>query len=206
VLEGRVAIVTGGTGRIGRAIVARLRAAGATVVPVSRRTGTDVRDETSVRAMVRDVLRRHKRIDILVNNAGVMVYGRVERMSLRDWARTIETNLTGAFLCSRAVFPHLKRRGGEIVMMSSVYGKDSSADCGAYSASKYGLMGLARALLEEGLPHGIRVSCVCPGRVREGGDAIPPAAIAETVFQLVTLHPNAVVHEVRVDRKGALIV
>lgn len=208
-LDGRVAIVTGGRTGIGRAIVRAFEAEGATVVAASRRTGTDVRDEKQVRALVRGVHRKHGRIDILVNNAGLKHSKELAKLTPREWAKVVDTNLTGAFLCTREVLPILrKQKRGEIVMISSVYGLDGSAGFGAYAASKHGMMGFSKAVLEEALPHGVRVSCICPGWVGDAapGDPIPNEEIGRIALFLVTLHPNAVIREIRVDRRRALIV
>jgi 3-oxoacyl-[acyl-carrier protein] reductase len=227
-LDGKVAVVTGGSSGIGRAIAERFGAEGARVVIAARRRAllrrvgarigadairADVTREADVRSLVRRTIGRHGRIDILVNNAGIGgAFARVERTSRRQWERVLATNLTGAFLCSREVFPHMRRAGGgEIVMISSVAGKEAWEGTGTYSASKFGLMGLAGALLDEGLRHGIRVSCLCPGMVdtpligRGERGLIDPRDIAATALYLVTLGRNALVREVRVDRRAALM-
>lgn len=199
-LAGQVAVVTGGLTGIGRAIADAFEREGATVHRVSRRTGFDVTSE----AQVRRFFAKLKRLDILVNNAGVMEGGAIGRTSTATWSRVLATNLTGAMLCSRAALPIMKRRKrGLILMMSSVCGLDGWEGTAAYSASKHGMMGLAKALLDEGLPHGVKVSCVCPGMVRKGG--IPHEDVAATALYLATLSPQTVVFEVRVDRRGALI-
>lgn len=199
-LEGQVAVVTGSATGIGRAIAGLFEREGAEVIVASRRTGFDVTKEADVRRLFAKL----RRVDILVNNAGIMESDVTTKLSLAKWSRVLATNLTGAFLCSRAAFPIMKRRKrGHIVMMSSVCGLDGWEGTAAYSASKHGMMGLAKALLDEGLPHGIKVSCICPGMVRKGG--IPREDVAATALYLVTLSPETVVFEVRVDRKGALI-
>ena len=210
--------MTGGNSGIGRAIAERFAAEGVHVVVASRRAAgagsvrCDVSNEAQVRALVRGVIRRHGRVDILVNNAGIGgAWDRIERVKRRDWDRVMATNLTGAMLCAREVFPHMKkRRRGEIIMISSVCGQDAWEGSGAYSASKHGMQALAKALLDEGLPHGIRTACICPGQVAtpmggRGRTLIRPEDVAAAAWYLATLGPNVVVREIRLDRRAALV-
>jgi 3-oxoacyl-[acyl-carrier protein] reductase len=127
---------------------------------------TDVSDEAAVENLVRAASRELGPVDLLVNNAGI-----VERRSLVEtdagiWDRTLDVNLKGAFLCTRAVLPSMLERGrGRIVNVSSISGKVGTPLLTAYCASKWGLLGLSLASAEELKPKGIQVFSVCPGSV-----------------------------------------
>ena len=199
-LNGKVAIVTGGSRGIGRAVAAALLADGASVVltgtddarlneardalsasgsgltdrvMVSR---TDVRREREVDALMTAAVSRFGGVDILINNAGIGDFAEVAAMTSDQWHRVIDTNLTGVFYCSHAAIPHLKARGGGwIINVSSLAGKNPFVGGAAYCASKAGLNAFAEALMLEVRHDGIRVSTVMPGSVRtgfsRGGDA-----------------------------------
>jgi 3-oxoacyl-[acyl-carrier protein] reductase len=124
----------------------------------------DVRDEEQVSAMVDAVVDRFGRIDGLVNNAGVMPESRVLDMTLEEWKEVIDVDLTGAFLCSRAVLPGMLGRGtGSIVMIASRLGQIGFAGVAHYAAAKAGLLGFVKSLAKEVGPEGIRVNAVAPG-------------------------------------------
>jgi 3-oxoacyl-[acyl-carrier protein] reductase len=184
-LADRVVLVTGASRGIGAAIASACAGAGADVavgylegadgagktVDRVRALGreaeafqADVRDEQQVTAMVEAVLARFGRIDGLVNNAGVMPENRVVDMSLEEWREVIDVDLTGAFLCSRAVLPSMLERGsGSIVMIASRLGQIGFAGVAHYAAAKAGLLGLVKSLAKEVGPEGIRVNAVAPG-------------------------------------------
>ncbi len=186
-LEGRVAVVTGGGRGIGKAISTRLAATGAKVVvadlyedkaiqtakeiagPPGDVIGSfvDVGQEESVSNLIQMVLGTFERIDILVNNAGIMYRTRLMDISLDEWERTLQTNLTGVFLSTKAVLPIMKESGfGRIVNISSSAGRSVSTLGGAhYTASKAGLLGLTRAAATEVASLGITVNAVCPGLI-----------------------------------------
>jgi len=158
------AVVTGGSGGIGSAVVERLRAGGWTVTSLSRREGCDVSDEGQVRA----AFSRIDRLDALVHCAGLLVKKSIEDMAADDWDAQLGSNLRGAFLCSREAFRLMRNDGGSIVMVSSlsgVAGAEKFPGMSAYVAAKSGLAGLTEALAVEGRPHGIRVNAVSPGAV-----------------------------------------
>jgi len=184
--EGMVAIVTGGSKGIGRAIAGALAAEGASVVISARTAGDvervavelggrdgrvlgvrcDVRDPDDCARMVEAAVDAFGRLDVLVNNAGVGAFAPVEAMSIETWRQVIETNLSGVFYCSRAAIPHLRRAGGGwIINIGSLAGKNAFPGGGAYNASKFGLLGFTEALMQEVRHDGIRVSTIMPGSV-----------------------------------------
>ena len=182
-LSDKVAVVTGGTKGIGRAIADALLGQGARVV-VAARTESDVREAESAmgenaRGVACDV-RDHGSagrlldaaasefggVDIMINNAGVGRFGSVEDLSVEDWDAVMETNLSGVFYCTRAAIPHLKQRGGGwIINIGSLAGKNAFPGGAAYNASKFGLIGFSEALMQEVRHDGIRVSYIMPGSV-----------------------------------------
>lgn len=183
-LAERVAIVTGASSGIGRAIAEAYAAEGATVVLAARsadkldevaaaigKTGgtaipvrTDVTREAEVIALFRRVMADHGRLDILVNNAGGNVKSTTHELSLADWQRIIDLNLTAAFLCSReALKVMIPQKGGRIINIGSVSAKMPRVHSAAYTTSKFGLEGLTRSLALDGREHGIAVSILQPG-------------------------------------------
>ncbi|HEY3197835.1 MAG TPA: SDR family NAD(P)-dependent oxidoreductase [Nitrospirales bacterium] len=234
-LAAKVAIVTGSSSGIGKAIALRLAEEGCKVVVAARRTAlcdklvlkiqdrggeaasipTDVMDEAQVDRLIAETDQRFGRLDILINNAGIGGKGPIEDMSTQAFDQVLNTNLRGTFFCCRAGFRAMKKTGGGIIInMSSVCGVDAWAGTGSYSASKYGIMGLTKALADEGRPYKIKACAICPGAVAdelvdvsreelERSGLISPFDIAETVLYLVSLGPHATVHQIIVDRMGA---
>ncbi|HYK90343.1 MAG TPA: SDR family oxidoreductase [Acidobacteriota bacterium] len=186
-IDGKSAIVTGGSRGIGLAITRSLLERGARVLICAttqsgidqtvgslagsyrdRVAGTvcDVRDYERARKLVLEAERRFGGLDILVNNAGIGKFGNVEKMSPADWRATIETNLSGVFYCCREAIPFMRLRGGGfIINIGSLAGKNAFAGGAAYNASKFGLVGFSEALMQEVRYNHIRVSCVMPGSV-----------------------------------------
>jgi len=158
------AVVTGGSGGIGREVVRELRARGWEVASLSRREGTDV----SVEKDVVEAFARLKALDALIHCAQVLIKRRFARMTVEEWDRQIDSGLRGAFLCSREAFKLMRRRGGSIVLVSSlsgVFGAEKFPGMSAYVAAKSGLAGLTEALAVEGKERGIRVNAISPGSV-----------------------------------------
>jgi NAD(P)-dependent dehydrogenase (short-subunit alcohol dehydrogenase family) len=186
-LNGKVSIITGAGGGIGRTIALRFAAEGSAVViagpteeKVHRvvkeieasggRAGPaviDVADEAAVKAMTAETLSGYGRIDILINNAGIAgPTALVHKLDLRDWERTMAVNLTGAFLCAKHVLPHLyERRSGSIVNITSIAGLRAYAFRSPYCASKWAMIGLTRTLAEEAGKFDVTVNAIAPGPV-----------------------------------------
>ena len=184
-LEGVVAWVTGAGRGLGRAAAIGLAAAGARVVLTARRSDDlaevsgiteggaeqmpgSVTDGEAMRAIVQEIQRRWGRLDILVNAAGISpVFADAERLDDNDWRATIDTNLTGTFMCCRAAARLMLAAGsGSIVNVSSVHATSGFGKLAAYAASKGGVEALTRALAVEWAPHGVRVNAVAPGYFR----------------------------------------
>jgi 3-oxoacyl-[acyl-carrier protein] reductase len=189
-LEGKTALVTGGSRGIGRAIVAELAAAGAKVV-FGYRSGADeaasLEQETGARAVQADVSNAEEAarlveeagdVDVLVNNAGVTRDGLLARMSDDDWRAVIDTNLSSVFYTCRAVTrPMMKKRAGSIVNISSIVGLHGNWGQTNYGASKAGIVGFTKSLARELGSRGVRANVVAPGYVKSRlTDVLPEEA------------------------------
>ncbi|HEU5407291.1 MAG TPA: SDR family oxidoreductase [Nitrospira sp.] len=187
-LKDKIAIVTGSSSGIGKAIALRFGREGAKVIVAARRLQlceqtvsqikmqggeasaiqTDVTDERQVERLIADTVARYDRIDILVNNAGIGGGGRLVDTSTQAFDRVMNVNLRGTFFCCRAGFRQMKQQGGGVIInMSSVAGLQAWAGTGTYSASKHGIMALTKSLADEGRPYHIKVGAICPGAVAD---------------------------------------
>jgi 2-dehydro-3-deoxy-L-rhamnonate dehydrogenase (NAD+) len=175
-----VAIVTGGAGGLGTAIVERLRTDGLEVVSGDL-PELDVTDPESVDRLVTRVVDRHGGIDVLVNNAGVAgATGPLAEYPLEEWRRVVEVNLTGTFLCTRRCVPVMLDRGyGRIVNVASMAGKEGNENMAAYSAAKAGVIALTKSVGKELARTGILVNCVVPAVFDAGLTHRAPAAEQE---------------------------
>jgi len=183
-LSERVAIVTGGNGGIGLGMARGLARAGARVVIAARdrdksnaavaelralgskpvAISVDVTDEASVTALVHQALEECGRLDILINNAGINIRRPVQDLPAEQWHQVIDTNLTSAFLCARAVYPHMKRAGaGKVVNIGSMLSIFGAGFAPAYAASKGGIVQLTKSLAVAWAPDNIQVNAVLPG-------------------------------------------
>jgi NAD(P)-dependent dehydrogenase (short-subunit alcohol dehydrogenase family) len=236
-LNGKVALVTGGSRGIGLAIARALLADGASVVITGTNEGhlrnasaelgagsavlplqADVRRHDDVERAVTMAVDRFGGLDVLVNNAGVGVFRPVADMSLDEWNRVIDTNLTGVFHCSRAALPRMRARGGGwIVNISSLASTNAFPEAAAYCASKAALNAFSEALMQEVRHDGIRVAYVMPGSVRtqfsgrtpSGQDEwkLAPEDVAEAVVGLLRHPPRSLpsrveIRPARPPRKG----
>ncbi len=202
-LTGKVALVTGGSRGIGRAIVLRLAQQGADISFMDRAAmtvceetrceveelgrravcvGGDVTNSDDCNGFVQQSLDAFGKVDILVNNAGITKDDLVMRMSLDEWEQVLRVNLFGAFYCTKAVLrPMLKARAGRIINMSSVSGQAGQAGQANYSSSKAGLIGLTKAVAREVASRGITVNAVAPGFVVTPLTQDLPAELQESI-------------------------
>src|SRR5437762_6809371 len=187
------AVVTGGTGGIGREVVRELQARSWEVISLSRREGTDISDEKDVIKAFASL----KSLDALVHCAQILIKRPLTRMTAGQWDQQMDSGLRGAFLCSREAFRLMRRRGGAIVMVSSlsgVAGAEKFPGMAAYVAAKSGLAGLTEALAVEGREHAIRVNAISPGAVDTEmlriagveGPALSPSDVARAIAWLAS--------------------
>ena len=227
-LQGGVALVTGGSRGIGKAIARELAALGAAVslcgrdkeklMSAARELETagakvlalraDVTKEPEIRAFVEATEKQLGGITMLVNNAGTGGggFGAIQEKSEAEWDQVMNTNLKIVFFVSRAVIPGMiQRRGGDIINISSLAGKNTFAGGGIYCASKWGLQGLSGCMAEDLRAHGIRVSVICPGSVatefmgrgpKDPSKILTPEDVAHAVAMVVTQGPQSFISEV----------
>lgn len=225
-LTGKVAVVTGGGRGLGCHVATALCGAGARVAITGRSETTlrtaaqsagagcmpfvcDQRDPAAIEELAQRVQETMGEVDILVNNAGVYTpRGPVATMSLEDWNEIIETNLTGVFLTTRAFLGDmLRRKRGDVVMISSMSGKRGDAGTAAYNASKFGLQGFSQALLHEVRRSNVRVMVLNPSSIDTGADDGPregpglhlhAADLAATVVHLVSLPGRTLLRDIEI--------
>jgi 3-oxoacyl-[acyl-carrier protein] reductase len=184
-LHGKVAVVTGGLRGIGHAIALAMAQEGADLLIAGRSMDraaqtereiralgrrcvvvqADVANEEAVKAMIAHTVQHFDSLDILVNNAGIALFKPINELTAAEFARVVDVNLKGPWLCAKYAFPELKRRGGVIINITSASGHYGGASPGgsAYDASKGGLRQLTYALAAEFGPHHIRVNAIAPG-------------------------------------------
>ena len=208
-LSGKVAIVTGGNGGIGLGMAQGLAAAGAAIAIVARNEAksndavadlrqrgakaisvvTDVTDKAAVAAMIERVAGELGRIDILVNNAGINIRKPPHALELEEWNRVLDTNLTSAFLCSKAAYPAMKAAGGgKIINIGSMMSIFDASFAPAYAASKGGIVQYTRACACAWAADGIQVNAILPGwidtdltkRARQEVDGLHGKVLART--------------------------
>ena len=223
-LQGKTAIVTGGGTGIGKGVARALAREGASVVIASRNAavleaaaaeireeggqvvavGADVTDEAQVEALFAETDRRFGRLDLLVNNSGAFEFAPLDEMTLDQWWRLLDVNMTGVFLCTRAALRRMKRQsGGRIVNVGSISATKPRVGQAGYGATKAAVISLTRATSLEGRPHGISAGCVNPGLVDVSDSgvytesrplrdepSISPAEIAEAVVAMAALPPG----------------
>lgn len=229
-LQNKICLVTGGTRGIGRAIAEMLLQEGALVVVCGRDLAgvnqavsemgahwpgkvrgkaADVKDHEAVGALFEFVDHEFGGLDVLVNNAGYGKFAKVSELSLDEWHRMLDGNLSGAFYCSRQALPRFAARGGGyIVNISSLAGKNAFAGGAAYNASKFGLNGFSEAMMADVRYDNVRVSTVMPGSVAtafgssdasSGADwKVHPEDVAEIVKMLLKMPERTMVSQVEV--------
>jgi 3-oxoacyl-[acyl-carrier protein] reductase len=223
-----VALVTGGSRGIGRAIATGLARLGASVAICGRdakalssaheelvglggrvfSTVADVTNHGEVEGLVEKTEAAMGPITILVNNAGIGVFGPAHEKSEQDWDRVLNTNLKSVFLVSKAVAPGMiARKSGDIINISSLAGVNAFAGGGLYCASKWGVQGLSACMAEDLRGYGIRVSVVCPGSVatefsgrgpKDATKVLSPEDVAHAVEMIVTQGPKSFMSQVQI--------
>jgi len=187
ILDGKIALVTGGSRGIGRAVCVRLASMGALVginyvsnpaaaeetASIIKKEGGktfisrfDVSDTEGTLSSLKEIIHNQGSIDILVNNAGVTRDGLLARMNESDWDTVIDTNLKGVFSCTKGVIRHMmKKRWGRIINISSVVGFLGNMGQANYCAAKAGMVGMTKSMARELAPRNITVNCVAPGYI-----------------------------------------
>jgi 3-oxoacyl-[acyl-carrier protein] reductase len=208
-LEGQIALVTGASRGIGRAIALRLSRAGAYIVvnyhgnqPAAEESlgaivaqggqgelsRFDVSDENLLDTTVKNLVDRHKKIDILVNNAGVAIDNLLMRTKQVDWDQVIGTNLKGTVLCTKVVSRYMiRQRAGRIINLSSVVGQMGNVGQSLYAASKAGIIGFTKAIARELASRGITVNAVAPGFIETDMTARLPEKLREEFLRSIPL-------------------
>lgn len=207
-LANQVALVTGASRGIGRAIAMKLAMEGAFVIATAtsengasgtieavvaaggkgRATKLDVADATEVEALFQAIATEHGRLDILVNNAGITRDGLLMRMKEEDWDTVLDTNLKGAFLCMKAASkPMTKARYGRIVNIGSVVGEMGNPGQVNYCASKAGMFGMTKSAARELAKRNVTVNAVAPGFIETDMTAVLPEKAREALLQQIPL-------------------
>jgi 3-oxoacyl-[acyl-carrier protein] reductase len=208
-LQGQVALVTGASRGIGRAIALALGRAGAHVIvnyrgnqaaaeeslqAIAAQGGQgelcpfDIAEESQVEAAVKIIVDRHQKIDIVVNNAGVTADNLLMRMKPADWDQVIGVNLKGTVLCTKAVSrAMIRQHGGRIINLSSVVGQMGNAGQSIYAASKAGIIGFTKAVAREVASRGVTVNAVAPGFIDSDMTAKLPEKLREEFLRAIPL-------------------
>jgi 3-oxoacyl-[acyl-carrier protein] reductase len=217
-LNGRVALVTGGSRGIGKAISLALAREGADVVinyieqkeeanevvDEIRRVGggalafqTDVRDFDKVNSMVEQIIEEFGKIDILVNNAGIVRDKTLRKMKKEEWDIVIDTDLNGVFNCIKAVITHMEeRKNGKIVNISSVIGEIGNFGQANYAAAKAGVIGLTKSVAKEVARKGITVNAVAPGFTETGMLETIPESVKEQILKQIPMGRFAIPEDI----------
>lgn len=220
-LQDRVALITGGSKGIGKAIAMELASRGAICLLIARDLkrlqetayeikkisgkvevyGADVADYERISEIVREIEKKYKRVDILINNAGIGLFASVVEIKIEDWDRVMNTNLTAVFYLTKQILPIMMRKGkGVIVNIASLAGKNSFVGGGAYCASKAGLIAFSECLMLEVRNYNIKVGLVLPGSVAtefsDKSDAswmLLPRDVAKQVINIIESRDKSLV-------------
>ncbi|MBQ4184562.1 MAG: 3-oxoacyl-[Bacteroidales bacterium] len=214
-LDGKVALVTGAARGIGKAIALRFAAEGADIaftdLAVNEETAAEIAalghraksyasnaaDFEATQAVVDEILKDFGRIDILVNNAGITRDGLVMRMSEQQWDMVIDVNMKSAFNFLHAVVPVMARqKGGSIINMASIAGQTGNPGQVNYSASKAGLIAMAKSVAKEMGPRGIRANAIAPGYILSEMTEALPQAVKDEFIKLIPMKRGGTVDEV----------
>jgi 3-oxoacyl-[acyl-carrier protein] reductase len=226
ILEGKVALITGASRGIGLAVARKLGSMGAKLSLCARHvdklesvaselksagvavafSAADVTRLDDIESLVQKTRQALGAIDILVNNAGIGYFGPFHEASETNWDSVLDTNLKSVFLLSKAVAKGMiERRGGHIINIASLAGKNAFAGGAIYCASKWGLLGMTECMAEDLRTYGIRVSAICPGTVatdfsphagKDPSKMLQPDDIAHVVEMIVTQAPQSFISEV----------
>lgn len=229
-LNGKIAVITGASSGIGKAIAFRYASEGAKIVISSRNlekcevianeirgknqeaisVACDIRKEEDVKYLFDKTIQVYGKVDVVVASAGISGGNKlVEEYSLEQWNSVMLTNLTGSFLTAREAFKHMKQHGGHILILSSQAGIEGYSGKGAYCASKFGVRGLAHALGEEGRKYDINVTAICPGTVdtpilaasnTKVRNPMTTEAVADAAVYLACLRGNSLVRDLLLER------
>ncbi len=204
--DGKVALVTGGSRGIGRAIASALAERGVSVVLTGRNQETaraaaeelgaaasgiamDVSDRAAVDTAIKSVLEKRGHLDILVNNAGITRDNLLMRMKPEDWDTVIATNLNGLYYCSQAVLrPMIRQRSGRIINMSSVVGLMGNAGQVNYAASKAAMLGFTKSLAREVASRNVTVNAVAPGYIETDMTRALPSDATDALREAIPMH------------------
>ena len=218
-LSGQIALVTGGGTGIGKAIAKAMLAEGAKVIIVGRKgeilkeaqaeLGSDVEmmtcdvtQEDQVKKVYENIMSNHGKIDILINNAGMAAKAKSYEMSYDLWKKVVDVNLNGAFLCAReAMKIMVNQKSGRIINIGSISGQMSRPENAPYTATKFAIEGLTRALALDGRDHGVAVSVIHPGNaatniwkgreeISEREGLIPLEDLGKLAVTMLTMSPN----------------